>query len=46
MHEVIDNAAFQRHSVKVACIGCYTEVFLQYPKNTELFLYTNVRQTA
>lgn len=33
---------FQRHSVKVGYTRCYTELFLQYPKRVELFLYNQL----
>jgi hypothetical protein len=31
---------FRSDSVKVGYKACYTELFLQYPKRVELFLYT------
>jgi len=30
----------QGHSAKVGLKGCYTEFFLQYPEQVEIFLYT------
>jgi hypothetical protein len=36
----VDIWMVEGHSVKVGYTRCYTELFLQYPKRVELFLYT------